>query len=265
MGWDATRYDEAFAFVPAMGAAVLDLLDPQPGERVLDLGCGSGELTAQIASRGARVVGVDSSSQMLARARERFPDLDVRLADAERLPVGEPFDAVFSNAALHWMTRPDDVLVGVRAVLRDGGRFVAEMGAARNVTALVAALREAAELVGITVDLPLPWYFPTPAEQATRLERAGFTVRLMQYVDRPTRLTDVRDGAADWWRMFGASTLSAVPAGQVEELLATVNEVAAPRLRGADGVWVVDYVRLRFVAEAVTWSRSSPASVMHGP
>jgi SAM-dependent methyltransferase len=250
VSWDATRYDEAFAFVPAMGAAVLDLLDPQPGERVLDLGCGSAELSAQIASRGARVVGVDSSAEMLARARERFPDLDVRLADAQRLQFDEPFDAVFSNAALHWMTRPDEVLAGVRAALRDGGRFVAEMGAARNVTALVAALREAALRVGIAVDLPLPWYFPTPAEQATRLERAGFTVRLLQYLERPTRLTDVRDGAADWWRMFGASTLSAVPAEQLDSLLAMVNEVAAPRLRGDDGVWVADYVRLRFVAEA---------------
>lgn len=250
MSWDATRYDEAFAFVPALGAAVLDLLDPQPGERVLDLGCGSGELTAQIAGRGVRVVGVDSSAEMLDRALERFPGLDVRLADAEQLPVDEPFDAVFSNAALHWMTRPDEVLAGVRAALRDGGRFVAEMGAARNVTGLVTALREAAQLVGLDADLPLPWFFPTPAEQATRLERAGFTVRLLQYFDRPTPLVDVRDGAAGWWRMFGASTLAALEADQVDDLLAAVNEVAAPRLRGPDGVWVADYVRLRFLAEA---------------
>jgi trans-aconitate methyltransferase len=250
MSWDATRYDEAFAFVPALGAAVLDLLDPQPGERVLDLGCGSGELTAQIAASGAHVVGVDSSAEMLERARARFPELDVRLADAEKLSVGDSFDAVFSNAALHWMTRPDEVLSGVRGALRDGGRFVAEMGAARNVAGLIAALREAAERVGLTVELPLPWYFPTPAEQATRLERAGFTVRLLQYVDRPTRLTAVSDGAADWWRMFGGPTLAAVDADALEELLVVVNEVAAPSLLGADGVWVADYVRLRFVAVA---------------
>jgi SAM-dependent methyltransferase len=176
----------------------------------------------------------------------------VRLGDGESLAVGEDlFDAVFSNAALHWMTRPDEVLAGVRASLRDGGRFVAEMGAARNVAALVAALREAALRVGLSVDLPIPWYFPTPAEQATRLERAGFTVRLLQYVDRPTRLTSVADGAADWWRMFGSSTLAAVPADSLGELLAMVNEVAAPSLRGADGVWVADYVRLRFVAEVL--------------
>jgi trans-aconitate methyltransferase len=250
MSWDATRYDEAFAFVPALGAAVLDLLDPKPGERVLDLGCGSGELTAQIAARGAHVVGVDSSAEMLERARVRFPDLDVRLGDAENLAVGEPFDAVFSNAALHWMTRPDDVLAGVRAALRDGGRFVAEMGAARNVAALIAALREAAVRVGLAVELPLPWYFPTPAEQATRLERAGFTVRFLSYVDRPTRLTEVADGAADWWRMFGAPVFSGLDADSLDGLLRVVNEVAAPSLRGADGVWVADYVRLRFVAEA---------------
>ena len=251
MSWDATRYDEAFAFVPAMGAAVLDLLDPQPGERVLDLGCGSGELTAQIAARGARVTGVDSSAEMVARAHERFPGLDVRMADGEQLRVEGTFDAVFSNAALHWMTRPDEVLAGVRAVLRDGGRFTAEMGAARNVSALVAALREAARRIGLDAELTLPWYFPTPAEQATRLEAAGFTVRVLLYVDRPTRLTDLSDGAADWWRMFGASTFAELDAERVDELLAVVNEVAAPRLRGADGVWVADYVRLRFLAEVV--------------
>jgi trans-aconitate methyltransferase len=248
--WDAARYDEGFAFVPAMGAAVLDLLAARPGERILDLGCGSGELTAQIARSGAEVVGVDSSVEMLARGRERFPDLDLRPADAEHLDVEGSFDAVFSNAALHWMTRPDDVLTGVRAVLRDGGRFVAEMGAARNVAALVAALRSAADRLGITADLPLPWYFPTPAEQAERLERAGFTVRLLQYVDRPTPLTELRDGAADWWRMFGVSTLAGLAVEDAERLLAAVNEVAAPQLRGSDGVWVADYVRLRFVAEA---------------
>jgi trans-aconitate methyltransferase len=216
---------------------------------VLDLGCGSGELTAQIAGRGADVTGVDSSAEMVARAHERFPDLDVRLADAEQLQVDGTFHAVFSNAAMHWMTRPDHVLAGVRAALRDGGRFAAEMGAAGNVTALVTALREAARQIGLGAELPLPWYFPTPAEQATRLEQAGFTVRLLQYVDRPTRLTDVADGAADWWRMFGASTLAALDPEQVDELLAAVNEVAAPVLRGADGVWVADYVRLRFLAE----------------
>ena len=142
------------------------------------------------------------------------------------------------------------MLAGVRAALRDGGRFVAEMGAAGNVTALLSALREAADRIGMDTDLPLPWYFPTPAEQATRLERAGFTVRLLQYVDRPTRLVDVPDGAAGWWRMFGASTLAGLDEGQVDELLTVVNEVAAPQLRGADGVWIADYVRLRFVAEA---------------
>lgn len=250
MAWDAERYDEAFGFVPALGVGVLDLLDPRPGERVLDLGCGSGELTAQIASRGARVVGVDSSPEMLARAGERFPDLDLRLVDGHDLDVDEPVDAVFSNAALHWMTDPDAVLAGVRSALRPGGRFVAEMGAAGNVAQLVSALRAAAFRIDLADELLLPWYFPTPAEQAVRLEQVGFTVRLLEYVDRPTPLTGCAGGAADWWRMFGPTTLEQVPAGRLDELLATVNELAAPSLRGADGVWVADYVRLRFVAEA---------------
>lgn len=249
MTWNATRYDEAFAFVPAMGAAVLELLDPQPGERILDLGCGSGELTAQIAARGAQVVGVDSSPEMIERARARFPDLDLQLADGHELEVARPFDAVFSNAALHWMTDPDAVLAAVRSALVDGGRFVAEMGAAGNVGQLISALRAAAFRLDLNVDLELPWYFPTPGEQARRLEQVGFTVRFLEYVERPTQLIDCADGAADWWRMFGPSVLEQVPADRVDDLLAMVNEIARPDLVDESGVWVADYVRLRFVAE----------------
>jgi SAM-dependent methyltransferase len=251
VSWDAVRYDESFAFVPAMGAMALELLDAQPGERVLDLGCGSGELTAQIAERGAHVVGVDSSPEMIEQARQRFPDLDVRLADGHELALDERFDAVFSNAALHWMTDPDAVLAAVRSALVDGGRFVAEMGAAGNVGQLIAALRAAAFRLDLDVDFVLPWYFPTPAEQAMRLEQVGFTVRRLEYVDRPTQLVDCPDGAADWWRMFGPSVLEQIPAERVEELLAMVNEIARPELLDDSGVWVADYVRLRFVAEVL--------------
>jgi SAM-dependent methyltransferase len=247
--WNAVRYDEAFAFVPAMGVAVLELLNPQPGERVLDLGCGSGELTAQIAQRGAHVVGVDSSPEMIERGRARFPHLDLQLADGHELDFAQRFDAVFSNAALHWMTDPDAVLAAVRSALVDGGRFVAEMGAAGNVGQLISALRAAAFRLDLNVDLELPWYFPTLGEQASRLEQVGFTVRLMEYVDRPTQLVDCADGAADWWRMFGPSVLEQVPADRVDELLAMVNQIARPDLVDASGVWVADYVRLRFVAE----------------
>jgi trans-aconitate methyltransferase len=248
--WDAATYDASFSFVPAFGTAVLDLLDPQPGERVLDLGCGSGDLTAAIAARGADVTGVDSSPEMLARAGERFPHLRLLLADGHDLQVPEPVDAVFSNAALHWMRDPDEVLAGVRGALRTGGRFVAEMGGAGNVSALISSLQAAAFRLDLDTDLELPWYFPTPAEQSARLEQAGFTVRLLHFVDRPTPLVDCTDGAADWWRMFGPSVLEQVPADRLDELLATVNEVARPHLVDAVGTWVADYVRLRFVAEA---------------
>jgi trans-aconitate methyltransferase len=248
--WDAATYDSSFSFVAALGSAVLDLLDPQPGERVIDLGCGSGELTAAIAQRGAHVVGVDSSPEMLAQAAERFPHLRLLLADGHELHVEEPVDAVFSHAALHWMRDPDAVLAAVRGALRPGGRFVAEMGGAGNVGQLVAALQAAAFRLDIEGHLELPWYFPTPGEQAGRLEQAGFTVRLMHFVERPTPLVDCTDGAADWWRMFGASVLQAVPADRLDELLTTVNEVARPHLVDEVGTWVADYVRLRFVAEA---------------
>jgi trans-aconitate methyltransferase len=248
--WDVATYDTSFSYVSAFGTAVLELLDPQPGERILDLGCGSGDLTAAIAGRGADVIGVDSSPEMIARAREQFPHLELQLADGHELELHKPVDAVFSNAALHWMTDPDAVLAGVRTVLRDGGRFVAEMGAAGNVAQLVGALRAAAFRLDLADDVRLPWYFPTPAEHASRLEQVGFRVRLMQYIDRPTPLVDCRDGAADWWRMFGGSVLEQFPAARVDELLTMVNEIARPQLVDKSGVWIADYVRLRFVAEA---------------
>jgi trans-aconitate methyltransferase len=220
------------------------------GERISDLGCVCGDLPAARPVRGAEVLGLDSSAEMLARARERFPHLQLLQADGHELLIDEPVDAVFSNAALHWMRDPDEVLAAVRGATRFGGRFVAEMGGAGNVAQLIAALRAAAFRLDLDTELDLPWYFPTPAEQASRLEQAGFTVRLLHYVDRPTPLVDCTDGAADWWRMFGASVLEAVPPDRLDELLATVNEVARPHLVDAVGTWVADYVRLRFVAEA---------------
>ncbi len=242
-----STYDSAFGYVSAHGAPLVDLLDPQPGEKIIDLGCGTGTFSADIAERGAEVLGIDGAPEMVARASALNPGLSFTIGDAHDFTTSEPFDAVASNAALHWMTRdPDAVIARVHAALRPGGRFVGELGGAGNCAELIAAMQTAWRVFGLG-EPELPWYFPTPAEYAARLEDGGFTIRLLEHADRPSRMTECPDGAADWIRIYAPSALLDVPPELVEQLLARVNELAAPALRRESG-WVADYVRLRFAA-----------------
>ena len=256
--WDARGYDDRFSFITAYGADLLTLLDARAGERVLDLGCGSGHQVAELAARGAQVVGMDADLAMLDLARSAYPDLAFREGDAQSLDVaglcaivGGPYDAVLSNAALHWMPRQDEVVAGVAALLRAGGRFVVEMGGHGNVARLTEAIRTARTRSGLP-DVSTPWTFPRPAEQAARLERAGFTVRLLQLFERVTPLT-ATDTAADWARMFGAGMVQDVPPEHRAGFDAAVDAAGSAlgldrRPDGCPGWWG-DYVRLRFVAE----------------
>ncbi|MCP2336577.1 class I SAM-dependent methyltransferase [Actinomadura rupiterrae] len=247
MNWSVSTYDSAFGYVSAHGAPLVDLLDPQPGEKIIDLGCGTGSFTADIAERGAEVLGIDGAPEMVAQASALNPGLSFTIGDAHDFTISEPFDAVASNAALHWMTRdPDAVIAHVHAALRPGGRFVGELGGAGNCAELIAAMQTAWRVFGLG-EPELPWYFPTPAEYAARLEDGGFTIRLLEHADRPSRMTECPDGAADWVRIYAPSTLADVPPEMVDPLLARVNELAAPALRRESG-WVADYVRLRFAA-----------------
>ncbi|GAA2075842.1 class I SAM-dependent methyltransferase [Actinomadura alba] len=247
MNWAVATYDSAFGYVSAHGAPLIDLLDPQPGERVIDLGCGTGTFSAEINARGAEVLGIDGSREMIAQAASLHPSMSFAVGDAHDFTVAEPYDAVASNAALHWMTRdPDAVIAQTHAALRPGGRFIAEMGGAGNCAELITAMQTAWRVFGL--DEPeLPWYFPTPAEYATRLEEGGFTVRLLEFFDRPTRMSEGPNGAADWVRLFAPEALAEVPPEIAEPLLDRINVLAAPALRRESG-WVADYVRLRFAA-----------------
>jgi trans-aconitate methyltransferase len=247
-GWDADRYQRQFGFVSALGGDVLELLDPAPGETVLDLGCGTGELAAELQRRGVRVLALDSDPAMVAAARQRLGDDRVLLADGHDFTLPEPVDAVFSNAALHWMPRPAEVIGRVRAALRPGGRFVAELGGAGNIDAILEALAAAMAEAGLP-EPACPWYFPTLAEYAALLEAAGFRVARMEHFPRPTPLDGGPDGLADWLAMFGGSLTASIPAHKAERVLARTGELAAPRL-WRDGRFVADYWRLRFVAEA---------------
>lgn len=245
--WEAADYDGSHSFVYEYGADLLGLLDPEPGECVLDLGCGTGHLTAEIAETGSDVVGIDASAEMVAAARDAHPDVPVVLADARRFAFAEPFDAAFSNAALHWVddADQDDVLSSVQDALRPGGRFVAELGGHGNVSAIVDATR--AELADRGYDLESPWYFPTVGEYASRLETHGFEVRYATLFDRPTELDDGEDGLDAWLGMFGDAFFDPLSADERDAVVAGVEE----RLRDdlfRDGSWHADYRRLRFVA-----------------
>jgi len=250
-GWDPDRYDGDHAFVYQYGEEVLGLLAPGAGERILDLGCGTGHLTAEIAASGAEVVGMDNSGEMLETARSEHPDLRFVRGDAQEfalrdpLDVDEPLDAVFSNATLHWMDEPEAAFESVAGVLRPGGRFVGEFGGRGNVSAIVGAV--SAELSARGHEVEHPWYFPSVGEFASSLEGHGFEVRRAELFDRPTELEGGDDGLRSWLAMFGESLLAPVEGDEREELLVAVEE----RLRDEqfeDGAWIADYRRLRFAA-----------------
>ncbi len=240
--WDAGLYDDKHAFAWRHGASLVELLDPKPGERILDLGCGTGHLTARIAESGATVVGLDHSAEMLELARAAFPQLEFVQGDARDCTFAEPFDAVFSNAVLHWVRPPEAVVRRVRDVLRPGGRFTAEFGGRGNVRRIEAAMRAAAERLNLPYSGP-QWYFPGVAEYASLLEAEGLEVRYAFLFDRPTPLEGA-SGMRDWVKMFGRSVLDCIPADRREEWLAAVEETVRPELY-RDGGWLADYRRLR--------------------
>jgi trans-aconitate methyltransferase len=243
--WNATGYAANAGFVPALGRAVLDLLEVQPGERILDLGCGDGVLTKQLVSLGAQVVGVDSSEEMVAAARER--GLDARLMDATALTFAEEFDAVFSNAALHWVkSDPDAAITSAFRALRRPGRFVGELGGHGCVAAITVALVTALEKRGVrNAAETIPWYFPTVDDYTERLERAGFIAESVQLTPRPTPLPT---GMRGWLETFANPFCGAVPKEDRGELLDEVTTLLRPVLCDDKGRWTADYMRLRFAA-----------------
>jgi len=241
--WDPDRYARNARFVSDLGAPVVELLAPQPGERILDLGCGDGVLTAHLASLGCRVVGVDGSSDQIGAARQL--GVDARVVDGHELPFHEEFDAVFSNAALHWMKRPDPVIAGVRRALQPGGRFVAEFGGHGCVAHIVAALAVALRDYGIDIATVNPWYFPTVEDYRSRLEKHGFTVASIALIPRPTPLPGDVTG---WLETFCESFIAAVPAQDRSPFIDKVREALRPILCDEQGQWTADYVRLRFAA-----------------
>ena len=246
-GWNATLYDTKHAFVWEKARGLLELLAPQPGERILDLGCGTGQLTSEIASTGATVVGVDYSQEMIAEARNKFPKLQFDVCDARALPFTQEFDAVFSNATLHWIPQAEQVIAGIARALKPGGRLVAEFGGKGNIQTLMTAFENALSRLGVTSDGASPWYYPSLAEYSVLLENHGLEVRQASLFDRPTRLEDGDRGLANFIAMFGESFLRRLPQSQQKEYIQTVEHLARPDLWKAS-YWELDYRRLRLAA-----------------
>lgn len=245
--WDPQTYRKSGAFVPALAGGVLEWLAARPGERILDLGCGDGQLTECLAAAGALVRGVDASAQMVAAARAR--GVAAEEGNAEALPYADAeFDAVFSNAALHWVRNQDAMMQEVRRVLRSGGRFVAEMGGHGNIAAIRIALIAVLARHG-HADLENDVnYYPTPHAYTRRLEHAGFRVERIALIPRPTPLPS--DGMAGWLRTFRRGVLDKLPVDLREPVVEETTALLASALRDEEGNWTADYVRLRFIALA---------------
>ena len=241
--WQAKSYDTNARFVSDLGGEILSWLAPKAGERILDLGCGDGALTEKLTASGASVVGFDASPSLSAAARAR--GLDVREGDGHELPFDREFDAVFSNAALHWMTRPEKVIDGVCRALKPGGRFVAEFGGHGNVAAIMTALRAASRHFGGDISIATPWFYPTDREYAGMLQAAGFTVRRAGLFPRPTPLPT---GIEGWLQTFRGVFFDQFGERR-DEVIRYVVDLLRPSLCDRSGKWHADYVRLRVEAD----------------
>lgn len=247
--WNANLYDEQHHFVSDFGQDLVSLLAPEKGEKILDAGCGTGTLAGEIATMGADVQGIDLSPTMIEKAKAAYPHIPFQVADLTDFELDQRFDAVFSNATLHWVKPPEAALLCIHRHLVPGGRLVFEMGGHKNVAHIIRAIQQALQENGYKgrIDETGSWYFPSVAQYTTLLEQQGFEVQMVQYFERPTRLNGL-DGMAKWIEMFGLYLFEGIEDNNAVEHLI---QVAVEKLRPThfrDGQWWADYRRLRIKA-----------------
>lgn len=245
MQWNANLYTNHASFVYQYGENVIDWLNPQENEAILDLGCGTGQLTKMIAERGAEVVGIDSSKEMINEARSVFPTVDFRVEDAQNVKLNQPFDAVFSNAALHWMLDAEAVIKNVYDALKDHGRFVAEFGEKRNIQTIRRAIDQALNEMGYSI--ASCWYFPSVGEYATLLEKYQFKIGMISSFERPTYIGKGDQAMKNWLENFAQYYLQQLSINDKETCIYRVIELVRQEFEREEG-WYADYHRLRFVA-----------------
>ncbi|MEL6166303.1 MAG: methyltransferase domain-containing protein [Cyanobacteria bacterium J06628_3] len=246
--WNSSLYQEKHDFVWKYGESLLEILNPQPNETILDLGCGTGQLTAKIAESGAEVIGIDSASEMIEQAQQNYPKLKFKLADARNFELSQPVDSVFSNATLHWISEADEVINSINNSLKIGGRFVAEFGGRGNIQSIVKALYTALEKIGFDNPSKLnPWYFPSIGEYAAKLEKHGFEVVYSNLFHRPTLLQDKDNGLANWIKMFAGNFFTELSETEINQVIQDVEKQLKPKLY-QDGNWFADYRRIQIKA-----------------
>jgi trans-aconitate methyltransferase len=245
--WDAQLYDDQLHFVSTYGKEVLGLLQPRAGESILDLGCGTGDLTFEIAQAGAEVQGIDLAEEMIRKAKKKYPELSFSVENAETYKRPNAFDAVFSNAALHWIKNAEQVVANVWVNLRPNGRFVAEFGGKGNVRSIVEAIDEVLKEYGRDLRARNPWYFPSIGEFSGLLERQGFRVRSALHFDRPTVLPGGEKGLKHWLDMFGDDFFFDFTDEHRKEIFEKIERRLRPRLFDGNS-WTADYRRLRIWA-----------------
>lgn len=246
--WNTELYQSSHAFVWEFGRDLLNMLLPKPGERILDVGCGTGQLTVDIAKAGAEVIGLDVSQQMIKAARQNYPDLRFEVADIAATNYAGEFDAVFSNAALHWVKNQESAITAIARALKPGGRLVFEMGCRGNIRHIWIATMQALAEMGVKDPEELsPWFYPSIGEYAPMLESRGLLVTFAVLFDRPTPLEGGERGLRNWLDMFGTFASHVLSAKQREELIRRIEDLARPALFH-NGEWTVDYKRLRMIA-----------------
>jgi trans-aconitate 2-methyltransferase len=247
--WNPSLYDQKHSFVTDYGKDLISLLAPKAADRILDLGCGTGHLTRIIAESGATVVGLDSSPQMIESARREYPDIEFVVADAADFEFDAAFDAVFSNAALHWVTQAESAVICISRALERGGRFVAEFGGKGNTTNVIAAIYESIQEL-TQREVRHPWYYPSIGGYAALLEKHGLAVRSAHLFDRPTKLEGA-DGMRNWLVMFCPWMFQQI-ADLGDQAPQQALDLIERKLRDKQfvaGEWFVDYRRLRIVAD----------------
>lgn len=246
--WDSALYNDKHSFVYDYGTSLVELLNAQSNERILDLGCGSGELANKIMEGAASVVGIDNSPDMIEKAKLKFALGEFQVADASNFEFDRPFDAVFSNAALHWVVNYKAAISCIYKSLKPGGRMVVEFGGKNNVISITNQLKESLLKRGYEKHAKLQlWYFPSIGEYTSELEAAGFNVSFAELYERPTELADENAGIVDWLSMFAVPFFKGVNNSDVEDILKEVQESLRADLY-RNGKWFADYKRIRIVA-----------------
>lgn len=244
--WDANLYDGSHSFVSKFGNDLVDMLHAKAGERILDLGCGTGDLANRLAASKVNVVGVDNSSRMIQQAKNKFPDILFSVEDATTLKYKDEFDAVFSNATLHWVKSPKKALKCIFKALKQDGRFIAEFGGIGNVQIITDEISNQITLAGYEYsNEKFPWYFPSIGAYTSLMEEVGFKVSFAQHFERPTKL-DGKNGLINWINMFAVSMFEGIDDVTKEDILAKVRDNLKSTLY-KDGIWIADYKRIRVI------------------